>query len=164
LTQQLLTNACNFSRYKFNPGCRVRVNGMYFVLRACAPHHAWLSYCISLVFDPRIDEFVNTLSCPFGISYVFMNSTIILLSHSHSMPMSQLCISVNFELDHDRSRSSFVTYMNDLIVILTEASLQSNTFSDNRQRSQTSSFHRFPSIFTQSSLFTYYIKTNDKFI
>ena len=101
---------------------------------------------------------------PSGISYVFMNSAIALLPHSHSMPMSQLCISVNFELDHDRSRSSFVTYMNDLIVILTEASLQSNTFSDNRQRSQTSSFHRFPSIFTQSSLFTFYIKTNDKFI
>ena len=140
------------------------MNGMYFVLRAYAPQHAWLSYCISLVFDPRIDEFVNTLSCPLRISCMFMNSTIILLSHSHSMPMSQLCISVNFELDHDRSRSSFVTYMNDLIVILTEASLQSNTFSDNRQRSQTSSFHRFPSIFTQSSQFTYYIKTNDKFI
>ena len=140
------------------------MNGMYFVLRACAPHHAWLSYCISLVFDPRIDEFVNTLSCPSGISYVFMNSVIALLPHSHSMPMSQLCISVNSKLDHDRSRSSFVTYMNDLIVILTEASLQSNTFSDNRQRSQTSSFHRFPSIFTQSSLFTFYIKTNDKFI
>ena len=137
---------------------------MYFVRRAYAHQHAWLSYCISLVSDPQFDEFINTLSCPSGISYVFMNSTIILLSHSHSMPMSQLCISVNFELDHDRSRSSFVTYMNDLIVILTEASLQSNTFSDNRQRSQTSSFHRFPSIFTQSSLFTFYIKTNDKFI
>ena len=107
---------------------------------------------------------INTLSCPSGISYVFTNSAIALLPHSHTMPMSQLCISVNFELDHDRSRSSFVTYMNDLIVILTEASLQSNTFSDNRQRSQTSSFHRFPSIFTQSSLFTFYIKTNDNFI
>ena len=141
------------------------MNGMYFVLRACAPHHAWLSYCISLVFDPRIDEFVNTLSCPFGISYVFMNSTIILLSHSHSMPMSQLCISVNFELDHDRSRSSSATYMYELIVISTDVSQrtifmivdvepQSNTFrvtTDNVHK------HRLVKGFHHSMLTTSYL-------
>lgn len=138
--------------------------GMYLVLRAYAHQHTWLSSCVVSVSDRQIAKVIDTLQCPSGIELVFMNLTSVSIFLSHSISVSQPCIYVKVELDHDRSRSSSVTYMNDLIVILTEASLQSNTFSDNRQRSQTSSFHRFPSIFTQSSQFTYYIKTNDKFI
>ena len=85
----------------------------------------------------------NALQCPFETD----NTTILVFvspSHVFMMLMQQICISVNDEKHHNRSRSS--TYMTDLIVNLDEASqsttidveLHSNSISEYRQSAQTS--------------------------
>ena len=154
---------------------RVRVVGMYLVLRAYAHQHTWLSSCVVSVSDRQIAKVIDTLQCPSGIKLVFMNLTSVSIFLSHSISVSQPCIYVKVELDHDRSRSSSVTYMYDLIVISTDVSQrtiftivdvepQSNTFSDNRQRAQTSSCQRFPSFNAHNFTFTYFTNRKIKLI
>ena len=154
---------------------RVRVVGMYLVLRAYAHQHTWLSSCVVSVSDRQIAKVIDTLQCPSGIELVFINLTSVSIFLSHSISVSQPCIYVKVELDHDRSRSSSATYMYDLIVISTDVSQrtiftivdvepQSNTFSDNRQRAQTSSCQRFPSFNAHNFIFTYFTNRKIKLI